>query len=246
MVSIIITAYNQLEYTKLCVESILKNTTGEYELILINNGSTDGTKGYFQLIKSRKENVIIINYDNNEIVEDIGNEAVKSAKGEYIVGATNDIIVPKNWLTNMMDCINLSENIGMVGVRSNCIGSYKQRLFPGLYESLEEYYKVAGEYEDKKNNDFEIDKIVGMFCLFRRKCFLEVGGLNIDLPTNGKDGGYGFSDDDLCNKFIKAGYKLMIANDVFIHHFGSVTAKSLYKNMEESQKINERKYVKSN
>ncbi|MFA6914452.1 MAG: glycosyltransferase family A protein, partial [Endomicrobiia bacterium] len=51
VVSIIIPCFNALKYTKQCIESVLKSSTYNYELILINNGSTDGTKQYFQELK---------------------------------------------------------------------------------------------------------------------------------------------------------------------------------------------------
>ena len=50
-VSILLLAYNRLDKTKRCIESILKNTSEvNYELILLDNGSTDGTQAYFKSI----------------------------------------------------------------------------------------------------------------------------------------------------------------------------------------------------
>ena len=50
LVSIIIPCFNAVEYTKQCMESVLIHTNVNYELILINNGSTDGTKEYFEIL----------------------------------------------------------------------------------------------------------------------------------------------------------------------------------------------------
>ena len=53
LVSIIIPCFNAVKYSKECIESILLQTNIKYELILINNGSTDGTKKYFDTLKKQ-------------------------------------------------------------------------------------------------------------------------------------------------------------------------------------------------
>jgi hypothetical protein len=111
----------------------------------------------------------------------------------------------------------------MVGPRSNCI-SGPQQLYPGTYDNLDEYQRVADQWaRDHKGEYFETNRIVGMLVAIRMKAYRDAGGYDVTLPTNGKDGGYGYSDDDMCRRMKKAGYRLLITNDVFIHHFGSMT-----------------------
>lgn len=223
MISIVLTAYNQLEYTQVCLESILKYTPLPYKLRLIDNGSTDGTLDYFRITARNHIDTEIIHYDNNEIVEEIGNAAIMKETNPYIVGVTNDTIVHTGWLDNLIACLESASDIGMVGPRSNCISGVQQ-LYPGCYYNSEEYQAIAkGQAEKHKGEYFEVDRVVGMLTAMRLQAFRDAGGLDESLPTNGKDGGYGYSDDDLSTKMKKAGYRLLITNDVFIHHFGSVT-----------------------
>ena len=75
----------------------------------------------------------------------------------------------------------------------------------------------------------------------RAEAFNEVGGFDPELPTNGKDGGYGFSDDDLCIRMILKGWKLAIANDILVHHFGSVTVDR--SKISAGMEINKKKFM---
>ena len=220
--SIIVIAYNQLDYTRQCVESILHYTSRPYELLLVDNGSTDDTYAYYKEVQKVHPHVRIIKAWSNRVVEGLFNHAASVARGKYIVFTSNDTIVHENWLENFIDQINAAKDIGIVGPRSNSI-SGPQSLFI-RYTSLEEYHTAASKLSiANKGASFQVQRMVGMTFITRKDILQRVGGMDTDLPTNGKDGGYGFSDDDMSVRFIAAGYKLVVADDVFIHHFGSVT-----------------------
>ena len=112
-VSILITAFNRLEKTRRCVESVLANTTGiHYELILLDNGSTDGTLEYFKSIPFQNKKIIHISKNlgaGNAIldftIDDFGN---------YICSLANDIIVTPHWMENLLVCMKSDPRIGMV------------------------------------------------------------------------------------------------------------------------------------
>lgn len=79
--------------------------------------------------------------------------------------------------------------------------------------------------------------------MIKQDVLKRMGGFDPDLPTNGKDGGYGFSDDDFSLRFRLAGYKSLVANDVFIHHFGSMTTRQYRPDLfGVPQNINKDKY----
>jgi GT2 family glycosyltransferase len=240
MITIAVQAYNQVEFTKMCVESILKYTNTPYKLILIDNGSTDGTLLYFQKVARMHDLTEIIHYDENRIVEEIANEYLSKVDTEFFIGVTNDTIVHNGWAENLIDCLKSSDDVGMVGPRANNI-SGKQMLYPGAYRSLDEYHIVADKWStEHKGEYFEISRVVGMLAAMRMEAYRKTQGYDVNLPTNGKDGGYGFSDDDLSAKMIKAGYRLLITNDVFIHHFGGVTVgnytNGIMKNKEQYER----------
>src|SRR5690606_12729380 len=96
-VSIVLLAYNNLAYTKECLESILQHTGDvDYELILVNNGSTDATQAYFESIPHAK--VLYLRY-NIHLVKEF-NIGFMAAGGKYSAAVCNDFIFTPNWLGN--------------------------------------------------------------------------------------------------------------------------------------------------
>jgi GT2 family glycosyltransferase len=107
--SIAVIAFNKLEYTKQCVESILKYVPKDlhYELILINHGSTDGTKEYFESISPTKQLDIFINGGGLAAYTYI-------CEGKYFMLVSNDVIVTENAIANMIKCMESDEKIAWV------------------------------------------------------------------------------------------------------------------------------------
>jgi GT2 family glycosyltransferase len=105
-VDIIIPCWNQLEYTKKCIESIQKNTNN-YNLILIDNGSTDGTAEYFKTLDA----TVITNKENLGFVKAV-NQGFKASKNDVVI-LNNDTEVPEGWLDKMKEV--LTGDVGAVG-----------------------------------------------------------------------------------------------------------------------------------
>lgn len=97
--SIIILTYNKLEYTKKCIESIRKYTKDEeYEIIIVDNNSTDGTRSW---IENQNDIKSILNKENVGFPAGC-NMGIKISKKENdILLLNNDTIVTINWLSNL-------------------------------------------------------------------------------------------------------------------------------------------------
>ena len=112
-VSIIIQAYNRLEKTKRCVESVLTYTTEiDYELILLDNGSEDGTLEYFRSVPHEKKTVV-------HITKNLGASYPTSILslnklGRFICILQNDLIVTSHWMEQLLACMKSDDRIGMV------------------------------------------------------------------------------------------------------------------------------------
>jgi len=112
LVSIIIPCYNQLKFTKMCIESILKYThypfeliiidNGSFELIIIDNGSADGTGKWLTTVLRIKDKglsrIKIILNDRNLGAPKAFNQGIKVSMGEYFLFLNNDTIVTEEWL----------------------------------------------------------------------------------------------------------------------------------------------------
>ncbi|MBO7066209.1 MAG: glycosyltransferase [Alphaproteobacteria bacterium] len=111
-VSIIIPCYNQYEYTRNCLWSILQNTKDvDYEIIIADDCSTDETKNITDHIK----NITVARTPSNMRFLKNCNNAAKQAQGKYVLFLNNDTQVMPNWLKPLVDLIEGDKTIGMVG-----------------------------------------------------------------------------------------------------------------------------------
>ena len=228
--SIIILTYNQLEYTKKCLDSIRKYTKSGYELIIVDNYSTDGTREWLK----EQQGILTILNSKNEGFPKGCNQGIKIAKGDNILLLNNDTIVTPNWLTNLITCLYSSENIGAVGPVSNSCAYYQ--TIPVDYESedgIEDFAEAYNVTDQLKWEDRV--KLIG-FCMLIKKSVLDKVGLLDERFTPGN-----YEDDDLSVRILKAGYRLVLCKDTFIHHFGGTSFK---KNDKYTQLLlkNEKKF----
>lgn len=212
-VSVVLLAYNQLAYTKKCVESLLRHTTDvEYELITINNGSSDGTEEYFNALPNVKK----ISFPENVGVDKAINCGFRIAEGKYTLNLSNDIIVTPRWLKNLVACADSDEKIGMVVPVCNFSSNHQTVGLP--YASLAELDQITELY-NKTNPAMweERMRLITYTCLFRTDLQKEIGGFDEDFNPGAYD------DDAISFTIRRKGYKLILARDTYVHHFGSIT-----------------------
>lgn len=122
LVTISILAYEGLEYTKACIQSVFENSEGfEYELILTDNGSTDGTEEYFRELETQNPDRIrvITNKENLGFVEP-NKTALQLARGHYFILLNNDAKVPKNWLHHLLQPFDKFPKAALTGPEGSC------------------------------------------------------------------------------------------------------------------------------
>lgn len=218
VVSVVLLAYNQLEYTKKCVESLFRHTSDvAYELITINNGSSDGTEEYFNSLPNEKK----LSFPENVGVDKAINRGFLLAEGKYTLNLSNDIVVTPRWLKNLVACAESDEKIGMVVPVCN-FSSNRQTI--GLpYFSLEELDRITELY-NKTNPALweERMRLITYTCLFPTALQKEIGGFDEDFNPGAYD------DDAISFTIRRKGYKLMLAKDTYVHHYGSVTFRAEY------------------
>ena len=222
LVSIIILVCNQIAYTKKCMESIVKHTDVPFELIVVDNASTDGTLQYLKSELTQlmpEDRLRIIKNKENLGFAKGNNQGIAVSRGKYVVLLNNDVVVTPGWLSKMIACAAKRPKTGIVGPKSNCV-SGPQLVEKVSYDTnnLNGLETFAAEFA--KNNSGKItpfNRIVGFCMLIKRAVIHKIGGM---------DGRYGlgnFEDNDFCLRALLAGYELCIAEDCFIHHFGNRT-----------------------
>jgi GT2 family glycosyltransferase len=120
LISIIVPCCGQLEYTKLCIPSVLRYSREPFELICLDIGSLDGTSEYLAgVAAAAKVHVDVVRTETDLDIGDAVQRALGCANGEYIVLLNNDTIVTYAWLNQLIGLANLSPAIGLVGPMSN-------------------------------------------------------------------------------------------------------------------------------
>ncbi|MVP00669.1 glycosyltransferase [Paenibacillus lutrae] len=214
-VSILVPAYNKLEYSKQCIESILKYTKEiEFELILVNDGSSDGTKEYFKSVPHDNKKVINL-YKNTgpTLAYLIG---LRAAEGRVLATVSNDVIVTENWLENLLTCLDSDSSIGIVVPTTSNISNGQD--ISVSYQTIEEMQQFSRNYNvSDPSKWFERERL----CPFLNVIPMEVFGKGLcpDRLYQYAE----FSDDDFSLQLRLQGYKLILAKDTFCHHFGSIS-----------------------
>jgi GT2 family glycosyltransferase len=212
MVSVVILTRNLLDLTIQCVSSIQRNTKEKIEFVFVDNGSTDGTVEFLRGLPSAK---VIVNSENRGFSAGC-NQGMLAAEGEYIVLLNNDTVVTDGWLTHLLRWLKRDSSIGIVGPRSNSIGSEEQVIRNIPYQTIVELESFAQNRKEKYDQQgFPTIQLMGVCMAFHRNLIERIGGLDERFFPGC------FEDDDFCVRTQISGKKLWIANDVFIHHYGS-------------------------
>ena len=219
--SIIVTTYNNLKYNMLCIESILLKTDyPNYEIIITDNNSTDGTKDYLIAIEKKFHNIKVILNDENEGFAKATNKGIRMAKGEYIVLLNNDTVVTKGWLTKFVNYLGKYPDIGLIGPVANFCGN--EAKISVTYKGLSDMDPFAYNYTNAHSGEFFDIKILALFCTAMRREIIEQVGLLDESFGIGM-----FEDDDYSHRVKLKEYRVVCAEDIFIHHFGQVAFKKL-------------------
>lgn len=113
LVSIVIVTCNRLDFTRKTLESIFANTDyPNYEIIVLDNQSMDGTVEYLEKIEKHPQVSHVIYFKSNQGKGRAANLGFRLAKGDYLIGLDDDVLVPKGWLSKMINAINAVPNIG--------------------------------------------------------------------------------------------------------------------------------------
>jgi GT2 family glycosyltransferase/tetratricopeptide (TPR) repeat protein len=219
LASIIILCCNELEYTRRCLESVLRHSRPPFELILVDNGSTDGTPEYLEAVRGRAgpARVEVIHNEKNVGFPAGCNQGLARAGGRYVVFLNNDTVVTDGWLYGVIRwALQDWPRVGMVGAVTNA--SRPPQQIPVDYTSLDGLEAFAARRrQDFAGQALRVQRLTGFCLLARREVLDRIGGFDEQFGV-----GF-FDDDDLSVRALKAGFLLLAALDVFVHHFGSRT-----------------------
>jgi GT2 family glycosyltransferase len=218
LASVIVPCFNELEFTRLCIAALFRHTRVAWELIVVDNGSTDGTAAYLAATKDvAPVRVEIITNAQNRGFPAACNQGIAAARGEYVVLLNNDAVVTDGWLQQLIALADSNPQVGMTGPMSN-YASPPQLVESVPYADLGALDHFAEHWRrEHRGQWFTAEKLSGFCLLIKRKVLQTIGGLDERF-------GIGFfDDDDLALRARRAGFELAVAHDLFVHHFGSRT-----------------------
>ncbi len=220
-VTIVVVTRNGLPFTRLCLESILAHTERPpFELVVVDNASTDGTREYVAELAVRFGAVRAIFNATNLGFPAAVNKGTESAAGRQFVIANNDVIVAPGWLESLLRHLD-DASVGLVGPVTNRIGTAAEVDID--YRTVSGFLEAAAERRSARAGcSFEID-LPAMFCVaLSRETWDAVGPLDERFDVGMLE------DDDYARRVRGSGRGMICAEDVLVHHFGEASFGALY------------------
>lgn len=231
LTSIIIPCWNGLRHTRVCLRHVLRWTTLPFELILIDNGSRDGTGAWLRSLRahavcgksggSLRRMKIIHNRENSGYPVAM-NQGIRSAHGDWWVFGNNDAAVTPFWLEGMRSAFSCRLKIGGVAPFSNPMrrpnGGGSGKAAPGFPTDMRGLERLGAACFLRGEDPAYIPSgnfVPGFWFLTKASVMRRVGLFDPAFSP------MGYEDWDLQWRMRQAGYRLGFAGRSYVHHLWS-------------------------
>jgi GT2 family glycosyltransferase len=222
--SVVMVAYNNLDYTAQAIEAVLANTAPPFEFVLVDNGSSDGTAEYFMQLRDQLGGGVAVQVLSNK--ENLGytlaaNQGIRAARGCHVVLLNNDTQVRPGWLAGLLDAARSEPKVAIVTAKILCMDGRVQNA-GGIYHHPDGSYTLPFALEDRlaptvtKNR--KVESAGGPCMLLTRELLNEVGLFDAAYSP-----AY-FEDSDLGMRARSKGFSLLYAHSSEVLHVGKATA----------------------
>lgn len=218
--SIIIVSWNALHHLKTFLPSVVKTDYPDYEIVLANNASSDGT---VEWVRQNYPQVKVATFDKNYGYCGGNNRAVPHTSGDILIFLNNDVEVKADWLKALNRCFTENEQVAAVQPK---MLSYKNRDYF-------EYAGAAGGFLDKYGYPFcrgrifdAVEKDHGQYneasdilwasgaaLAIRKELFEDMEGFDEDFEFH-------MEEIDLCWRLWNSGYKIRYCPESIVYHLG--------------------------
>ncbi|MGD0644274.1 MAG: glycosyltransferase family 2 protein [Candidatus Bathyarchaeia archaeon] len=211
-VSIIILTFNGLEILKISLPSVLKTNYPNFEVIVVDNGSSDSTVSF---LSKMFPSVSVISIYPNKGIDIPFNLAASAAHGSLLAFLNNDMEVDPDWLLPLVQAM---DNNGRVACCGSKLIDYSERdIIDSAGGFIDNYgnsvNRGTGEID---KNQFKIQEVFHASSLFKKDLFMKAGGFDESFFIY-------YDETDLCWRLLRSGYKILSVPESVIYHMGSHT-----------------------
>lgn len=245
-VDIIICVHNALEDVIKCLSSVLRHTSHPYTLILVDDGSDTETCDYLQCF-AKDNSVQLIRNESARGYTLAANQGIRASRSPYLLLLNSDTVVSAEWLDRMIACAESDPDIGIVGPLSNTAswqsipdieqdGDWCSNPLPA--EMTVE--KMAWQVAIFSGRLYPNIPFLNGFCLLIKRALVDEIG---EFDEQNFAQGYG-EENDYCFRSRRAGWLLVIADDVYVYHAQSKSYSSERRRLlcEHAGQVLARKY----
>jgi len=213
LVSVIIVNYNGKTHLEKCLKSLMKINYKNYEIILVDNNSTDQS---IEFVKNTYPSITIIKLNDNYGFAEPNNIGAKNAKGEFLLFLNNDTEVNPNFIGEMVKVLEQDPKIAIC---------QSLLLKPnGEVDSSGDFVDTLGRAYSSRNKVNEVKKILsarGASMMIRKDSFWDLGGFDKKFFAS-------FEDVDLGWRAWIWGYKIVLVPNSIVYHTGGQTGKDQF------------------
>ncbi|WMJ72091.1 glycosyltransferase [Cytophagaceae bacterium ABcell3] len=216
--------HNQVDYVRDCIKSIQENTSGEYEVILIDDVSDEETKSYLKELELNHHNVKYLRNTERKGFPYNCNLIITNSRGRYICLLNSDTIVTKNWNKFLADGISKNANCVITGpstsygIAKNFDGVVQQldevhtQRFDMTYEQIQDFGKDL--YEREKEQYQETEYLNGFCLFFKRELINEIGFFDTSFGLGSRE------EVQFIDRIRLSGSKPVWVKHAYVHHYG--------------------------
>lgn len=216
--SIIIPVFNNKELTRGCIKSIQENTSNiSFEIIAVDNGSTDGAAAMLQQMQQDRALRLIANQENLGFAKAC-NQGAAQACGKFLVFLNNDTRVASGWLDGLVACATSDKEIGVVGAKLLFEDGLVQHAGVVFDHKLKpvHIYKFFHPRHPAVEKQREFQAVSAACMLLKKELFEQLGKFDEKFVN-------GYEDVDLCLRLRRTGFKVVYCPKSVVIHLESKT-----------------------
>jgi len=215
MLSVIVVNYNGQKYLDTCLSSLADQSSGDFEVIIVDNGSTDGS---VQDVQTRHPGSRLIRLPTNKGYSGALNEGIRYAKGDYILALNNDTILDRHFIASIRLPMEADVSVGMC--------ASKMLLPDGRINSTGICLSLSGAAWDRgmfQPDEGQFDKTGEVFgpcggaALYRREMLDEIGYFDEEFFLY-------MEDVDVALRGRMAGWQCVYVPQAVVIHYHSGTS----------------------